>query len=57
MKRLAASVTKQLSILLMAYVEAHGLLVDDPEGRYLEYSQNIHGMEPGQLKKAILGCV
>ena len=57
MKRLAAAVTKQLSILLMKYVEEHGLLVADPEGRYLEYSQNVHGMEPAHLKKAILGCV
>lgn len=57
MKRLAAAVTKQLSILLMAYVQAEGLLESDPEGRFPEYSQNVHGMEPGQLKKAILDCV
>ncbi len=54
MNRLAADVMKQLSILLMAYVKAHGLLDHDPEGRYLEYSQTIHEMEPGQLKRAIL---
>ena len=54
MNRLAADVMKQLSILLMAYVKAHGLLDHDPDGRYLEYSQTIHEMEPGQLKRAIL---
>lgn len=54
MNRLAADVMKQLSILLMAYVNAHGLLDHDPDGRYLEYSQAIHEMEPGQLKRAIL---
>lgn len=54
MNRLAGDVMKQLSILLMAYVKAHGLLDHDPDGRYLEYSQAIHEMEPGQLKRAIL---
>lgn len=57
MIRLAADVTKQLSTLLMTYVEKHGLLDSDPEALYVDYSKCIHAMTPAQLKRAILQCV